>query len=241
MRRTVTVFIMLGCFTNLGAQWDTVHAGPGGCVFIRELKIEPPWEFTGIGGDTLRLNGVPYCPTRQDFRHKEPVPLSTLPDSARVLAKAQFDLSRRASAARHAGMTTDEAIDAEVAVYRASDLVDSVEIGCCCGAFTVYWKDGPPETAYTSSTLSSTSKPSKLEIHQGMVEEFRREMNMGRILFVFKCGHSISCDSKYIPATLEVIDRAKKGLSISRELRERSCFRSDIEWTQLLELLSSRR
>jgi hypothetical protein len=196
-----------------------------GQIFVLGEELLPPWEFSGIGEDTLRLNGIPYVPTR----------LNHHPDSLTVSEESQkkWELDQLVVQVTK-GMASPEArIDTIMATYEASPLVDSVEFRGTfrqMGEFAVWWR-GWPQAAQVKIALVDTepsdadTRRRQIKSQQETVERFRLEMKMGYLMILIRSGHWIGCTGADKEPTLEVIRSVRSGLEVSDSLISASCFR----------------
>jgi len=199
----VSLFILSFSFLSLVDQavaQDSPAKRSEGLVIYRDRILEPPFKFTGIGEDTLRLNGIPYFPVRRyreeyrkwkEKRRKEEVELmkKMFPDSVvkERLARAQrrknskpnLEIIRKqhklnvyASNRADSADTFEEEVSTYARIMEESPLVDSTSI-LKDQRVVIYWKDiTEPEYA----TLVRDEKPPLTE-RQRLDRKIRYQTN----------------------------------------------------------------
>jgi len=185
-RLLVILFILSLSFLSLVDQavaQDSLEKRSEGLVIYRDRIMEPPFKFTGIGEDTLRLNGISYSPVRRykeeyrkwkEKRMKEEVELmkKMFPDSVvkerlvraqraknnkpnMEIIRKQHELNVYASNIADSAATFEEEVATYARIMEESQLVDSTII-LKDKRVAIYWKGiNIPEYA----TLVRDEKP----------------------------------------------------------------------------------
>jgi hypothetical protein len=203
-------------------------SGSQGLVIGYGELLEPPYEFSGAGGDTLYLNGLAYYPTRR------PPPGPPLIPSPEVLARANAQSAVFDSALAAGAEFTDPTarIGAFAAVFTASALVDSVSVAPPYHA-AVWWKDPAWGTNHyilrgawdvpPASPPGARDDPTAL--HQALVEQFHGVTGRdGFILFgggYFTAGGSASKTA--------AMRRALRALTAGGSIDERAAAGTPLE------------
>ena len=184
-----------------------------GHVIICGQEVTPPWNFSGQGEDTLRLNGIPYSPVRCKPKRR-PAKVSELTKAQHALSVASYEAAKNAT-------TYAEKLRISAEALRSSDLVDSVTIedwGLC-----VYWH-GQENTEDVIIPRFETRQRSQSEIHQERIDDFWQTMNSGSLLIIFD-GQTLTIPRIRVLQTLALIDafRARRvipdSLYLSSDLR----------------------
>ncbi len=186
-------------FLNKAETSDSNKTQGKGLVIYRDRILEPPFEFSGIGEDTLRLNGIPYSPVRVDqemyrmwkekqIEHEIELMKKIFPDS--VVQKKLAERERRKKNPRikpdgthalrvyaHKRADSAETFEEEVATYARimaeSPLVDSTKI-VGDNWVAVYWKYMSPEPDY-STFLREKHPPLTEEKHKEMKTDHQED------------------------------------------------------------------
>ena len=199
-----------------------VVVGPG-VVFVHGERVYSPYEFTGLGGDTLRLNGFPISPLRPKL------PLSgrtaTVPDSISLAIDRLVDEVYSAlRELEHLALAEWKQKEMLVDLFRASSLVQSarVEGGRCLVQFVNSRHEiifsTPRQTTAWSMLVHPTSSERSKERHAKMVELVRSTIEHGGIQ-VIEHNHRLTVPRSRAPAARDLLLSARAGLWIpwSRE------------------------
>lgn len=177
-------------------------SGAQGLVYAYGVPLAPPHIFSGVGADTLRLNRLPYDPTRSSVA-STPVAVSADCQSKHELCVAASNFSKR-------GGTKEERLALTAEVFRSSPLVDRVEVGR--SSLWLYWKDGEEEEVLLP--VEGTSNFGLAELHEQLIAEFRMVVDRGGFV-AFGEGYHVVTPLKWVPKTLELIARLDRGEMVS--------------------------
>ncbi len=159
---------------------DSLRIDPAdtlGFVYAYGVALEPPFIFSGVGSDTLRLNGVPLLPRRCE-------PEAELPAEEAARVQVLRNASRAfASAADHRA-----GLDSAAAVFRAAgDNVDAVDHES--HRIEVVYDLGKVSVDFSEATLGSAEER-RLVYQQHQVQNASRTIRKGRA-FAFGCTYVI--------------------------------------------------
>jgi hypothetical protein len=202
-------------------------AGPGaekedlGPVYMYGELMEKPYVFTGVGGDTLYLNGLPYYPIRQpawrppaDMSEEE---LQAIRDRAKMRFALVDSVSKIVHAMHDSGATYEECLDAYVELYSASPLVRSASKGG--NSITITWANGIEEVGILNFE-PIPPLPTKEEIHKGEMEDFWREVRAGKMIavgYVGELSYRLTIPRSDVERVQRVIAKLAAGDTLAAE------------------------
>jgi len=171
------LLIMLVCMiTTTSFAEEQIRAK----VFAYGVEICDPPVFTGVGEDTLYLNGFPYEPRNINERE--------LPDenneffqAIAELACNQHELMQSAKVTGYATADRDgyeAGLQARAEVLLNSDLVQSVEINPT--GLYIIWADGESESL--TVPRQRIQRPSTEEVHERLMAKFWRDYSKGKFI-----------------------------------------------------------
>jgi len=177
------------------AQVDTV-----GVVFAYGEQVYPPFVFTGVGTDTLFLNGYPLSPRRSSRRGSPEISVSET-------CKAQHELCVKAGQRAREGSTHAERVEIYAEVLRASSLVDSVRVT----SHDIIYMSWAGETDEEEIILPREDTHFELaDFHETRISEFWRAMRAGRLV-AFGERYYVSAPRQSVPQTLQLLERIDEG------------------------------
>lgn len=252
----VGVFILFLSVLSLVEQavaQDSPEKRSEGLVIYRDRILEPPFKFTGIGEDTLRLNGIPYFPVRRyreeyrkwkEKRRKEEIELMKKIYSDSVIEKrleegrkitqmwkkkpeGTHELNVYASNRADSAETFEEEVETYARIMEESPLVDSTRI-LKDKRVVIYWK-GITEPEY--ATLVRDEKPPLTE-QERLDRRIRYHTNhVNDFWKIYNRGGTIVFGdigghlySKRTEETLEAIDKLSRGDTLTAQEKEKSIF-----------------
>ncbi|HMA77455.1 MAG TPA: hypothetical protein VKO43_09105 [Candidatus Krumholzibacteriaceae bacterium] len=224
-----------------------------GLVIYRDRILKPPFKFTGIEEDTLRLNGIPYSPVRRykeerrkwkEKRMKEEIELMKKIYSDSVIEKrleegrkitqmwkkkpeGTHELNVYASNCADSAETFEEEVATYARILEESPLVDSTRI-LKDKRVVIYWKDiTDPEYA----TLVRDEKP-PLTDQQRMERRNRYHTNHVNDFWksynkggtVVFGGFGGYLYSRRTEETLRAIEKLSRGDTLTAQEKEKSIF-----------------
>ena len=205
-------------------EFDQPNESLPGRIFVLGEEILPPWRFTGVGEDTLRLNGIPFQPVRSNFVPPPPI-VSELDARRSALRESAFKVTRTIG-------PRDERNRAMARFYETSDLVDSVVMGEPENAsgFSIYWKGDPDGEAAPFWIDGGRSWDGPVETdpasgHEVAIRHFWHAMQNGRLIVLVRHGWMMSCTGERSERTIEVMRSVRAGLDVSDSTIATSCFR----------------
>jgi hypothetical protein len=237
--------IVISIFYNEVSAGDTTGVKNKGLVIYRDRVLEPPFEFTGIEEDTLRLNGIPYFPVRvteEDRRERGKL----LPDSVIEKIKAKLEKERllwkrppKPEETHELGVyayeqakkakTYEKKKTIFARIMAESPHVDSTSI--MGNAVLVYWKHDRPEAEYciiprkyTPPLTEEQRLERRLESRRSAIERFWDRYNSGgTIAFGGIAGHLYAPD-RATRGTLKAIEKLRRGDTLTTMEKKRSVF-----------------
>ncbi len=251
----VLVVVLCHCVDALAGDTTGVEKG---LVIYRDRILEPPFEFTGIESDTLKLNGIPYSPVRRyevDLKDKGKL----LPDSliekrraelkekgllnrkqtSKEIIKKQHELSVFAHEKSRETKTYEEKKAVYARIMEESPLVDSTTIGG--NTVVVYWKHTGPEPEaciisreYTPPLTEEQRHARRTRIRKRSIEEFwEYYAKGGTIVFGGIPGHLYHPRTEI---TRKAIEKLKRGDTLTTYEKKGSVFYEE----KLLNLFKKR-
>lgn len=152
--------------------------GGQGIVYAYGYKLDPPYDFSNVGGDTLFLNGVPYRPKRgaraYDAGELEDLRAGMLND-AQSTHEFNQRLSTKARSMYESGATLEECIQFYADVYDSLPDVGSVKK--TAKGIIVEYKDGVKEEIIVS--FKKGSPPDRRSVHEDLIKRFMKTINDG--------------------------------------------------------------
>lgn len=180
-RRVPSVYPTIQASITAAVSGDSVLVPPGtGRAYGYGVLLTPPYVFTGVGEDTLSLNGLPLLPLRSPGRPPEgrPQPVDFRIEKTRPRAVA-------AGIAAGGGIA---GLEAAAAVFRAEPDVEDVQVvealnhvrvkfSCFPEPVTFHlpFTPEPPEIPVDSTTARESE-------HRIQIDRFKRAMDSGRAL-----------------------------------------------------------
>ena len=185
-----------------------------GRLFVLGDEVFPPWQFTGVYGDTLRLNGVPIYPlcgpVVRDIRPSSRDSLHVRAILQKRFTEIDEALARQSRTYR--SFVLDEAKAAQ-AVYDSSRLVlsTSIRVSKDVAQLLINWADGSPPTTVEFG-LAGRDNPTAM-VNQ-IQRYWIRELTATRgSCIIFSEGHvrlgQADCDT-----LAEVMRRIREGEAI---------------------------
>lgn len=164
------------------------------------VVLDPPFAFSGIGADTLSLNGLAYYPTPQ----LEGDPVTVPPEISKFTADT--DTLRQAAFAAVAGLPDSTAVLNTMAdVYGQSPLVDTViprhdigklEVTWVFAPFQgIPWFIGPQDLVRAGARPPPVLREDQTSLHQTLVEQFELIVERGGYV-AFGTDYFITCGSQ---------------------------------------------
>jgi hypothetical protein len=230
---------------------DSAETEKKGLVIYRARILEPPFEFTGVEEDTLRLNGIPYYPVRKyekelrkwkKKRLEEEIELmkKMFPDSVvkRKLAKRERKSEKKPEGTHQLIVSainradSADTFEGKVATYARimaeSPMVDSTRI-LKDKRVMVYWK-GVTEPEYGTLSREKKVPLTKEQRRARHIENCKRHMKDfwdsynrgGTVAFGGLPGYVHSSKTE---ETLKAIEKLSRGDTLTGLERERSIFR----------------
>jgi hypothetical protein len=186
---------------------------PPAVVMAYGKVLKEPMAFSGVGGDTLFLNGLPYSPLRRIENAEAAIPTPPQhPPDYDLHASALDDLNEQVRAIRERLGAEHPDLGAAIAdLYRNHPSVDSVlSYGQSSILVKFTFADLPHELLWNPPEDLPSERPTRKEIHDEKMETFwKRHGAGGFIAFGSVYEHYVS--SRRAKQMLDLIDAAKGG------------------------------
>jgi hypothetical protein len=158
----------------------------GAVMYAYGERLQSPFEFTGIGGDTLYINGLPYSPRwrQADAPGPEPVEIS---EASRTSHEIQRSVGMAASLAAVTAGTQEEAALRAFAVFDTSTHVDWVEITSNSSLRVKFSHNARPLTVFVPLVSDTPRDPPmtrsevRLTNHHFLVDAFELLAGLGQL------------------------------------------------------------
>jgi len=203
--------------------------GKGAFVLAYGNEILAPFRFTGIGSDTLKLNGIAYYPTAAATdENNDPV----RSDQDRVIPKeldswvSELDSVKDATVAegkRLRGPLTGEQ-KAELVAGRIQSLPFVHEANASGKAMQVLFQGVPTPYTILFSDDKFDEEQKRLEehlpplttkqIHDKLIAEFAQNVEAGNFIAI-GAGYNLTGNSGWANRTRQSIEKLSKGASLS--------------------------
>ena len=200
---------------GLAAVETLGFAGASGCssdsaqglVIGYGAEVAPPYEFSGVGGDTLYLNELPYLPRRR------PVEPNIVPRDVLELSESRYSLSQSVLASVISMPDGEERWEAYAAGMRAATLVASATV-IAPGQVAIVWADGTTAVDFIQKVQSITEPApsgSSEERHNRFMAQFQSVMGMGGVVAFGESYFTRSGDPEYARRSREIIRQYEAG------------------------------
>ena len=234
--------------SNVGAKSDRVRKGTddagikaleGAAIMYGRLLPKGDHVFSNVGGDTLRLNGLPYWPLRGRISAAELLPPEMVREILeRSKGRHEFrDATWKAVLRMHEnGASYEECLDTFAAAYAKSPLVVAGSVQKWEEGISFRWaNDGMEEGMILS--FEGIRPYDRLKHHQELIAEFWRVVNSGGLVARGCTGmesYFITTPPTQLKKTAELLERISRGERLSQEdvLGTPLCnrtFRADVE------------
>ena len=169
---------IIGFLPTQGAFSQMANRSEEAVVIAYGHRLERPFLFTGEGGDTLYLNGFPYCPLRK-APEALPESIATLVTSSSREDSTRWVLGRDAAQAAASSVGSLEGVQNALNIYKASDLVEHAFVGG--GILFVKYKAFPdtievylpaPGTDLKELEYGKVPRSDPAEIHRRLISTF---------------------------------------------------------------------
>lgn len=226
MRKTVLLLLLLpvallvGLIHGKAAVTDpyTVPAPVSGhaTVYAYGERLTPPFVFTGLDGDTLYINGVPYDPRRPA------VPLTIPAVNAELMNRHELALA--ALEVSTEGRDRNERLTLFRDVYEASPLVTRVEQ--TENGVTITWVGGEREEITLPEDVNTAPVQNRHARRVELIRCFEQTIRMDGLLAFGDRYHVTACGTR-AQATLELIRLVENGQQPTATLRKDTALQNE--------------
>jgi hypothetical protein len=220
---SLIVLVALGTGIVAKSEKGTSNANPlaGGVILYGRLLPKGDYAFSGIGGDTLRLNGLPYWPLRGRISAADLLP-PALVQEIREHSKGRHEFSDAAWKAvrrmHESGSSYTECLDAFAALYANCPLVEPGSVQKWERGIRFRWKDGTDVESHLSFENVSIQPFDRQKYHRELITEFWRVVNAGGLVARGTVGmesYYITTPSTQLEKTVELLERISRGEQLS--------------------------
>lgn len=178
-----------------------------GRVFAYGQEILPPFEFTGVGTDTLFLNGVPYSPVR-----RPPPMVSTTFSITEEQAQIVRQVQEEARAAFASAGSSGEGLARAAAICKASPHVERCRVlsNSIRMRFTFYTFDIELPLRRPNELRSAHYGYTRTDVHEEIIAQFDRSIKAGSLIAI-GAGYRFSEGPLQAETTLGAVDAIIAG------------------------------
>ena len=203
--------LLLGSCSEAKDEYTLPDSANSAIVFAYGHRLTPPFVFTGIDSDTLRLNGFPYSPRRHPLGER--TASSTSPDTTLVRrwSEAQDAMRRTLELAYEQKMSTEDAANLAADTLRSYSYVRDVETRKNHVGYGIVGDDGRYGTYFVLGG-ADTAGPSRAERRWSKIRIFEQTA-LRKYLFAFGPGYELASpqETPTVEKTLDAMDRVRDG------------------------------